>query len=363
MQPRSVFRPRIALLLLMLLLLTTCSRAAKETPTLEAATPSVGIPQEQPQAESPAVKAPTVLQGDFRVHDPSMIKQNGTYYVFSTGDESGLNHGAIQIRSSADLVNWKLAGTVFTAIPEWIGKQLGKVPPNLWAPDISFFNGKYHLYYAGSSFGTNKSVIGLATNSTLDPASPQYKWIDEGLIIQSMQTDNWNAIDPNIAFDTDNTPWLSLGSFWDGIKMRRIDAGTGKLAATDTTLYALASRGGGAIEAPAIVYREGFYYLIVSFDLCCRGVNSSYRIMAGRATNITGPYIDKDSLRMDQGGGDPILKSKGTMIGPGGQSIYIDQGTYRMVHHYYDARDGGIPKLQIHDLDWTDDGWPVVDGN
>jgi arabinan endo-1,5-alpha-L-arabinosidase len=329
-------------------LLVACARATKEIPTQEGA---------------PAIKAPTALQGDFRVHDPSMIKQDGAYYVFSTGDEGGLNQGTIQIRRSTDLASWKLVGTIFPSIPEWIGKELGKVPPNLWAPDISFFNQKYHLYYAGSSFGTNKSVIGLATNVTLDPDSPQYRWIDEGLVIQSVQTDNWNAIDPNIGFDAANTPWLSFGSFWDGIKMRRIDPSTGKLAATDTALYALASRGGGAIEAPSIVYREGYYYLFVSFDLCCRSLISTYNIRVGRSTTITGPYVDRDGVGMDRGGGTLLLKTKDRFVGPGGQMVILDDGMYRMVNHYYDRTDQGKPKLQIHDLNWTSDGWPQIAGD
>src|SRR6266540_3695689 len=50
MQTGSVLRPRIVLLLLMPLLLAACARATK---------------------------APAVLQGDFRVHDPSIMKQDG----------------------------------------------------------------------------------------------------------------------------------------------------------------------------------------------------------------------------------------------------------------------------------------------
>src|SRR5215218_5628846 len=189
MKTRSVLRPRIILLLLTPVLLAACARTAK----------------------APAINAPAVLQGDFRTHDPSIIRQDSAYYVFSTGDEGGLNHGTIQIRRSLDLTNWELLGTIFPTMPDWIGTTIGGVPPNLWAPDISFFNGKYHLYYAGSRFGTNNSVIGLATNSTLDPASPEYKWVDEGLVIRSRLTDNWNAIDPNLSFDADNAPWLSFG--------------------------------------------------------------------------------------------------------------------------------------------------------
>src|SRR5689334_13204137 len=69
-------RARIALLLLILLLLAACTRAAQEAPTQAAA----------PATKAPAVKAPAVLQGDFRTHDPSMIRDGGVYYVFSTGD-------------------------------------------------------------------------------------------------------------------------------------------------------------------------------------------------------------------------------------------------------------------------------------
>jgi arabinan endo-1,5-alpha-L-arabinosidase len=306
-----------------------------------------------------AAPAPQELKGDFRVHDPSMIKQGDAYYVFSTGEERGYNSGNIQIRRSTDMATWERIGSVFIVIPAWIGQAIGGTPPNLWAPDISFHNGTYYLYYAGSRFGTNTSVIGLATNTTLDPKSPDYKWVDQGMVLQSVKADNWNAIDPNLAFDAEGTPWLSFGSFWDGIKMRKIDPRTGKLAADDKKLYSLASRGGGPIEAPSIVARNEYYYLFVSFDLCCRGANSTYKIMAGRAKSITGPYIDRDGKRMELGGGTPVLQSHGRYIGPGGQSVYHDDGVYRMVYHYYDANDNGAPKLKISDLTWTDDGWPA----
>lgn len=313
-------------------------------------------------AQAPAIPAPSALKGDVRVHDPSMFKQGNVYYVFSTGEEYGLNQGNIQIRKSSDLASWELVGTVFQTTPDWIGQAIGGTPPNLWAPDISFFDGKYHLYYAGSRFGSNSSVIGLATNLTLDPSSPDYRWVDAGVVIQSTPADNWNAIDPNIGFDADGRPWLAFGSFWDGIKMRRIDLSTGKLDSADATLYRLASRGGGPIEAPSIVYRQGFYYLFVSFDLCCRGADSSYKIMVGRAKQIAGPYADRDGKPMEQGGGTLVLDGRDRRRGPGGQTVFLDGTTYRMVSHYYDMLDLGISKLQIHDLNWTSDGWPTVGG-
>lgn len=307
-----------------------------------------------------AVAAPVVLKGDIRTHDPGLIRQDATYYVFSTGDERGLNQGNIQIRASNDLASWELLGTVFQAIPGWIGEELGSTPPNLWAPDIAYFNGKYHLYYAGSRFGSNNSVIGLATNVTLDPASPDYQWIDTGMVIWSRSSNSWNAIDPALSFDADGVPWLAMGSFWSGIKMHRIDPGSGKLATEDTRLYSLASRGGGPIEAPAIIYRDGYYYLFVSFDFCCRGVNSTYKMMVGRGTSIIGPYSDRSGKPMDQGSGELLLEGNDRYRGPGGQSVYRDENIYRLVHHAYDTAQNGLPQLQIHDLSWTSDGWPEI---
>ena len=173
---------------------------------------------------------------------------------------------------SPDRRHWKLCGNVFEGVPEW---ALQEVPGarGIWAPDISHFRGRYHLYYSVSTFGKNRSVIGLATNRTLDPASPDYRWVDEGRVVGSTEADDWNAIDPNLAFDEHGVPWLSWGSFWGGIKMRRVDPQIGKLSAGDTTLHSLASRRPRqppAIEASFIVRKGRYFYLSVSFA-CAAG--------------------------------------------------------------------------------------------
>ncbi|GAC1358524.1 MAG: arabinan endo-1,5-alpha-L-arabinosidase AbnA [Herpetosiphon sp.] len=289
-----------------------------------------------------------------------MIKQGRVYYLFSTGVEHGLNGGTIQLRRSTNLVTWELMGTVFDAVPEWVTKAVGPIP-NLWAPDISFFNDKYHLYYAGSHFGTNNSVIGLATNTTLDSNNPAYRWVDEGKVVSSLPaSDNYNAIDPNVSFDAAGVPWLAFGSFWSGIKLRRLDPATGKPTDADPKLYPIASRGGGAIEAPAIVFHDGYYYLFVSWDRCCAGVNSTYRIMVGRATAITGPYLDSTGKELNAGGGDQLLAGYDHVRGPGGQSVFVDGKAFWLVHHYYDALQNGAVKVHVRQLTWTKDHWPVA---
>ncbi len=291
----------------------------------------------------------TATHLDIDVHDPSMIWDGSKYYLFATG-------GSLNVRSSPDILTYSNAGNIFPAVPAWVTAALGANPGSLWAPDISYFNGQFHVYYAGSTFGSNLSVIGLATTASL--GTPQ--WVDQQMIIGSVTTDNFNAIDPNLSFDQNCTPWLAFGSFWDGIKMRQVDPTTGKLSTTNTTMYSLASRGGGAIEAASIISHNGFYYLFVSFDLCCQGVNSTYRTMVGRATSITGPYTDKAGASMLTGAAEQLLVTSGRYIGPGGGTAWRDGDAYLYAYHYYDGDDNGVSKLQIQPITFDSTDWIVL---
>lgn len=310
------------------------------------------------------------LSGDYwGTHDPSIMKEGDTWYVFATGLAP---HGHMAIRCSHDLQSWKLCGQVFTEIPDWIQKD-SPGTKELWAPDISYFDGIYHLYYAYSLFGKNTSGIALATNKTLDPDSPDYKWVDQGLVLRSGAGDDFNAIDPNLVIDASGNTWLAFGSFWSGIKMRRIDRATGKLSAEDTHLYALASRerpagappgtpelppNWEAVEAPFIIHHGDFFYLFVSWDLCCRGTRSTYRTMVGRSHTVTGPYLDATGKSMVDGGGTQVLGANHRWLGPGGESLYVGSDNTIIVFHAYDATTGK-PALQVSTVGWKD-GWPLV---
>ena len=307
-----------------------------------------------------AIRWPPALEldGDIRqVHDPTIIKEGQTYYLFST-------RTGISIRCSTDLIRWRLCGDVFAHLPEWAVKDVPGLR-GLWAPDVSYFNGKFHLYYSVSTFGSNRSSIGLATNKTLDPASDKYGWVDQGKVISSYSSDDWNAIDPNVVTDEKNQPWLSFGSFWGGIKLRKLDHKTGKLSSSDQILYSLASRprtanSPGAIEAPLIIRKHGYYYLFVSFDLCCRGKDSTYNIRVGRAQHLTGPYIDRNGKLMMEGGGTPVVTGNGRWAGPGHCAILQDKDGDMLVYHAYDTEWRGIPTLRISRLLWDREGWPGI---
>jgi arabinan endo-1,5-alpha-L-arabinosidase len=289
-----------------------------------------------------------------RIHDPVIAKEGETYYVFSTGSR-------LIVICSQDKVVWAWCGRVFERNPRWVEDAVPGVM-DLWAPDIVYLNGKWHLYYSGSTFGSNRSVIGLATNVTLDAERADYQWVDEGEVIASNPGNNWNAIDPNLALDEKGEPWLAFGSYWSGIKLRKIDPATGKLATDDQTLYSLAQRftNDGSIEGAFIIRRGEYFYLFASFDSCCRGVESSYNVRVGRSAAITGPYVDREGKPMAQGGGTLLLSAYDHWRGPGHNGLYVEDDTYWMVYHAYDAREIGIPKLRIESLGWDTEGWPYL---
>jgi arabinan endo-1,5-alpha-L-arabinosidase len=285
------------------------------------------------------------------VHDPAVARVGNAYYLFGTG-------AGIPIWRSTDRRRWTPAGRVFSAdLPAWAA---GTIPGSLapWAPDVSFFAGRWHVYYAISTFGAKRSAIGVATNPTLDPRDPRYRWTDHGVVVESSDTTDHNAIDPNVVID-DGRPWLTWGSFWSGIKLAAIDPVSGKL---DGPMQHIASRlvPTWGIEAPFIVRRGAYFYLFVSFDYCCRGSASTYNVRVGRSTSLEGPYVDDAGVPMLLGGGRLVLEGEGTRRGPGHNAVLQDGKTWRLVFHYYDAARAGTASLGIVPIHWTDDGWPAV---
>ncbi|MEO8174492.1 MAG: arabinan endo-1,5-alpha-L-arabinosidase [Sediminibacterium sp.] len=310
-------------------------------------------------AQSPTVVNDTLIS----VHDPVITKQDSTYYIFCTGM-------GITVFSSRDMKHWKQQRPVFDKPPAWAVKTIRGFRGHIWAPDISYHNGQYFLYYSVSAFGKNTSCIGVATNKTLDTASKDFKWIDHGKVIQSVPgRDMWNAIDPNLMVDENQTSWLVFGSFWNGIKLVKLDSSLSAVAQPEEW-YTVASRkrneilpdsvaGDAAIEAP-FLYRHGkYYYLFVSFDYCCRGEKSTYKMMVGRSENIKGPYMDKDGVPMNVGGGSTVLEGDKNWYGVGHNAVAAFGGTDYLVFHAYDGNDHGRSKLRIEKLSWWND-WPVV---
>jgi len=335
-------------------------------------------------------------------HDPVMAFENGKYYVFATGM-------GIDVLSSSDMKTWKRENPVFkfvpkkeelqpgehrrrfplmdrekSTIPQWAVDSVRGYNGHTWAPDISYHDGMWYLYYSCSTFGKNTSAIGVAVNKTLDPSSPDFKWEDKGPVIVSHQhKDNWNAIDPNLIMGKKNQPYLTYGSFWDGIQLVKLDKKDFKtpITAPKTISRRMGRKltlaeidnvanftieggdtieaGENAVEAPFIIKNGKYYYLFVSFDYCCRGENSTYKTVYGRSKNLEGPYYDKEGRPMEKGGGTLLFGPDAENFGIGHCSSYQFNGQWYFVSHAYRKDTNGGAKLFIRKISFDKKGWIV----
>jgi arabinan endo-1,5-alpha-L-arabinosidase len=288
---------------------------------------------------APSTEAATwTLSGALVTHDPSIYKENSTWWITETSDTG------VGVKYSSDGHKWTQGVSIFGNGLSWWGQYNGNTR-TVWAPDIHDWNGKAILYYAVSTFGSQKSAIGLATATSIIKGD----WVDQGPIITSASGYSFNAIDPNFTVDTAGQPWLTFGSWWTGIYTTRLDPNTLKPTGS---WYHLASDSQG-IENPFIMYNGGYYYLFVSKGTCCSGASSTYHISYGRSTSITGPYYDKNGVNMLNSGGTTLDAGGGRFIAPGGESV--TNGA--MARHELDSANGYNPVLFINDLYFVN-GWP-----
>ena len=311
------------------------------------------------------VRAQLPFYGYYYLHDPSTLIKNGTNY-FIYGDGQGISG-----LTSTDLRNWSTVSSVFpsTNPPAWTTNAITGFTGYFWAPDIAYFNGRYNLYYACSSWGTINSAIGLVTSPSL--TAPV--WTDQGKVIQSnpsgQTTTNtdltaYNCIDPGIMVDTNGSVWMSFGSYSDGILIMQLDPTTGKRIAPNSPIYRVSNNGptffSNTEEGSYLYQHGGYYYLFVNFGGCCSGVNSTYNIRVGRSTNVFGPFLDHAGINMTNGGGTKFLESTARYIGPGHAAVMNDNGTNWFTFHYYDGNNNGAATVGLMQMNWTADSWPTL---
>ena len=296
------------------------------------------------------------LDGEPGMHDPStVVLQDGRFYVYATGN-------GLPIAISDDGWTWRRAGTLMQAVPG--GKPgpdvLARGGNNTWAPDVIKSGDKYFVYY--SAPGTQpKSAIGLLVGRTLDPQSPDHKWEDGGPVVWSDGVEDSNAIDPGVFRDpTNGSLWLTYGSYFGYIRLVELDPKTGKRLYPNRKPIDIAINS----EASIMIFRDDWYYLLVTHGSCCAGANSSYNVRMGRARKVTGPFLDNMGIDMLQGGGKLFLGSGGRSIGPGHFGLLdLGEGVQKFSLHFEaDLDRGGISVLDIRPLLWRD-GWPEAGAN
>ncbi|WOO37071.1 glycoside hydrolase family 43 protein [Anaerocolumna sp. AGMB13020] len=296
--------------------------------TTETQTTATPAPTEIAEALEPAEIA-DVTYTRVSVHDPSVIKTDGSYYIFGS-------HMAWA--KSDDLMHWS---TYKNNINSDYNKLLGdlwkdycrtdsnpNLNGNLWAPDVIYNETmkKYCLYMSVNGDDWN-SVIALLTadkiegpyeyagavvysgfNTTSHPVEKTdvYKVLGNKADLsryQSINDTKINAIDPNLRYDDEGNLWMSFGSWFGGIYMLKLDAETGLRDYTYTyateknvsdEYYGYKIAGGNAVsgEGPYILKAGDYYYLFVSYGGL--SAEDGYQIRVFRSKDITGPYVDQN---------------------------------------------------------------------
>lgn len=290
-----------------------------------------------------------------RVHDPVMIRQGDTYYMYSTGP-------GIDVKTSKDLVNWTGLGPVFPKeeLPAWHKDFIPAQDGHLWAPDIHYRDGMYHLYYSVSAWMNFNSSIGYATNSTLNPSDPDYEWKDRGCVISYKNGgDGVNVIDPNVFIDKDGSVWLLYGSYQAGLRLVELDRSSGLLKNPENPQPIVITTALG--EGGFLVYSRGWYYIFASRGRCCAGNNSTYQVVVGRSRDVKGPYYTKDDESWVENKYTLFMAGDEAQPGKGHNGFLIEKGETRIVYHAYTRAADGTSLLVIRPVFEDGDGWPTLE--
>lgn len=325
---------------------------------------SVGSPMQRPDDNYSIFPGDgSMAVGSEHSHDPMVLEIGGKLICLTTGNGGNM-------KSSTDFKSWKNEGALIPSPPEWLKKAVPE-HRSIWAPDAVKIGDTIRVYFCASRFfGGNDSVIGFMENKNFNANRPHDGWTDGGKVIESSKAnkDHWNCIDPDVLVDQTGRQWLYFGSYYSGLYVVELDPVSGKIKEGCVPLSVANNKASreNALEGPCATFRDGYYYLFVSYGLAAQGVRSTYQMMVGRSRNPNGPFVDASGKAMEEGGHVNILKTSPPMFSPGHNEImkYHD-GRWFTSYHYYDGRkywtDGkwGLPRLQVRELLWSTDGWPL----
>ncbi len=274
------------------------------------------------------------------IHDPSTIMEcGGKFYTFGTG------------------------GGGLISDDGWIWHSGAVRPGGGVAPDVIHIGDRYYMTYAkggGGLAGGHASNIYVMWTKTLDPNSPDFGFKDETIVASSNGIEDCDAIDPAFLLDpTDGRLWLTYGTYFGFIRIVELDPKTGKrIAGNEPKNIAI------DCEATAMMYRDGWYYLLGTHGTCCDGANSTYNIRVGRSKKVTGPYLDNMGRDMLKGGGKFFVGASGHVAGAGHFGLLdLGDGVQKFSCHFEaDLEQGGRSVLAIRPLLWKN-GWPAAGDN
>lgn len=355
-------------------------------------TPGGGTPTPPAGGQTPLTFA------NVSVHDPSVIKVDGTYYIFGSH---------LAAAKSTDLMNWTSIADGVTATNPLFNNVVTELRDafawsqvvGLWAPDVArLADGKFYFYYNSCKGDSPRSALGVAVadgvtgpyvNKQILLRSGMWGQISEdGVNVYDAQV-HPNVVDPQTFFDHDGDLWMIYGSYSGGIFILAMDPATGLPIAGQGYGKHLLGGHHARIEGPYVLYnaQTGFYYLFTSFGGLA--ANGGYNIRVARSQAPDGPYFDAAGNEMSRVKGNPDVLFDDTRIAPYGQKLmgnhqlvlaagetgtalgYVSPGhnsaiyeaatgQYFLIFHTRFPGRGEQHEVRVHELLFNRSGWPVV---
>lgn len=253
--------------------------------------------------------------------DPSICKVGSDYYLVTS---TFAYYPGLPIFHSKDLVSWKQIGYAMDR-PEQLNLIGAGVSRGLFAPTIRYHKGLYYIVCTLIDRGGNYII------TAKNPAGPWSNpfWLKE-----------LNGIDPSVFFDEDDNAYIVYNSvppnnksLYNGhrtIRMRELDYKNMKVVGEEKLLV-----NGGTdiskkpiwIEAPHILKKDGWYYLICAEG----GTGFDHSEVVFRSKTVDGPYasFEKNPI-LTQRTLDPKRKNPITSTGHA-DFVQTDNGNWYAV--------------------------------
>ncbi|MCR5107548.1 MAG: family 43 glycosylhydrolase [Lachnospiraceae bacterium] len=271
--------------------------------------------------------------------DPSIVRVDRDYYMVNS---SFVFFPCIPVSHSRDLIHWNIIGYAITD-PDIAGLGGLRGGRGYWAPDISYYEGKFYIT-ATLRYNDVPPVYRRQIVVSSDKPEGPYS---EPVYIEE------DGIDPSIFNDDDGQRYMLLNR---GARILKLNKDATKVIGEPSLLYYGDMK--RAPEGPHLYKKDGYYYLLLAEG----GTGMGHRITVMRSETLMGDYIPCPY--------NPIMiqrDEKASIQRCGhGDMVSTPEGDYYMVYlcgrRYADKYSLLGRETAIDPIEWTADGWPIVNG-
>ena len=269
--------------------------------------------------------------------DPSVVVEDGVFYVYATVDPWGAD--SLALFTSTDFKNWTESRL------NWPTKEQCQSPTSndsrVWAPSvIKGLDGKFHMFVSVGS----EVYAGISDH----PAGP-WKNVkeDNSPLIASQKPEGIHTIDAEAFIDDDGRAYLYWGSGWNWENGHLLVV-TMNESMTEITSEMQDITPDNYFEAPYMMKKNGRYFMMYSNGKC---INETYEVRVSEAETPFGPFTEIAT--------SPVLTTTSDSVtrGPGHHTVMTYGGQdYILYHRINDNTDGLLRELCIDSLNFDKNG-------